>query len=624
MKRTATFATRPQSIVSFDRHRMAQAIRHTRAERAVLLAAAAFLLLSSTVVAAAKLDVTGTVTDDTGKPLAGSVVRAWHFGRQNKAEDVREAISGVDGVYRLMSLEPRMAAVMATAKGRAIDLHEVLVQSGMTPVDFRLKPGRTIRIRVVDAMMRPIAKARVVMCWYREDESSVDLEHVSRTADEHGLWEWREAPSAGQLSARLSVPGRMNANISIVPQTSEYVVQSPPMLVISGNVIDHETKRPIWQFRVLPGAGSEPAEAYWRHHERLAGADGQFQYRETRSFGGTQFLRIEADDYEPATSRAVKSDEGSVALKFELVRGQNLDAVVLTPDGHPAVNAKIAVAGLGAHILIKNGDLDARSNADCTVTDASGHFHFPPQPAGFCIAITHSTGYVFYRPGVRALRRTINLGPWSRVEGTYRILGRPIENLPIAISAGLPRLYEDRDRVGASWNTTTGPNGHLVFDRVPAVRGAVDRPLNMTFNDGWFIPGGTSHMASTCGLPATFPPGKTLHIDIGRKGRSVVGKLRPPANFKKPVFWNFALLNADSEPDSESKEKKQRLRFNATVSRDGDFRIDEMPPGQYSLNITFSRFVVGYLDETSFSIPEKDATWSAKPIDLGVLTLHDE
>ena len=115
------------------------------------------------------------------------------------------------------------------------------------------------------------------------------------------------------------------------------------------------------------------------------------------------------------------------------------------------------------------------------------------------------------------------------------------------------------------------------------------------------------------------PLGKTVRVNAGGNGRSVTGSLRPPANLSRPLFWNFALLYADSESGDDGPHRQ----FSAIVTRDGRFRIDDMPPGEYSLAISFSRFDVGYLDEVSFSIPEKDTGAAAKPIDLGVLTLHE-
>ena len=57
---------------------------------------------------------------------------------------------------------------------------------------------------------------------------------------------------------------------------------------------------------------------------------------------------------------------------------------------------------------------------------------------------------------------------------------------------------------------------------------------------------GATEVTSSCMIPAEFPAGKTVHIDLGGTGRAVVGKLRPPDGFKEKVRWNFALVTGRS------------------------------------------------------------------------------
>ena len=72
--------------------------------------------------------------------------------------DIRETKSEPDGSYQLTGCQPIMARVVVSAKGRAMELKEVRVESDMQPVDFTLKPGGKIRVRVVDKQGNPIPK----------------------------------------------------------------------------------------------------------------------------------------------------------------------------------------------------------------------------------------------------------------------------------------------------------------------------------------------------------------------------------------------------------------------------------------------------------------------------------
>ncbi len=101
------------------------------------------------------LTVAGTVTDEAGKPIAGALVRT------KFANDIREARTGSDGVYTLVGCEPRSARIVVSAKGKATDMQERNVAADMGPVDFRMKPGGTVRIQVLDEQGKPVPRARI-------------------------------------------------------------------------------------------------------------------------------------------------------------------------------------------------------------------------------------------------------------------------------------------------------------------------------------------------------------------------------------------------------------------------------------------------------------------------------
>jgi hypothetical protein len=74
-------------------------------------------------------------------------------------------------------------------------------------------------------------------------------------------------------------------------------------------------------------------------------------------------------------------------------------------------------------------------------------------------------------------------------------------------------------------------------------------------------------------------------------------------------------------------DANQRLRdsssyFNASLNRDGTFRIDDMEPGSYVLNITFSsENVPGKLRNFKFTVPSGGDGQPDPLVDLGPIKL---
>ena len=96
---------------------------------------------------------------------------------------------------------------------------------------------------------------------------------------------------------------------------------------------------------------------FWNRKDSFIAADGHYEIRQTRG-DFANLIRIEADGYQAAVSRDIKSNEGTIAIDFELKTGKNIVAKVVTPGNLPAAGAKVALGVAGSQIHIKNGDID--------------------------------------------------------------------------------------------------------------------------------------------------------------------------------------------------------------------------------------------------------------------------
>ena len=305
-----------------------------------------------------------------------------------------------------------MTNIVVSAKGRATDMQEVRVDAEMDPVDFQMKPGGKVRIRVLDEQDNPIPKARIFFQrWRSPFFGYFEFDHIGQYADEHGVWEWNEAP-LDEFQADICRPeGMQLAKQSLIARDEEYVFHPPAALVVSGNVIDAETKKPIQKFQVVPGIRGSETQMNWVNGERLAATDGKYRIRQTHDYFA-HLIRIEANGYQAAVSRDIKSSEGNVSIDFELKKGIDVAAIVLTPDGKPAANARVALGVAGSQISVKNGQIDERSTyCERQDTGESGKFRFPPQDTAFQLVIMHPAGYAHVKVPPKRCRQRSSFKP---------------------------------------------------------------------------------------------------------------------------------------------------------------------------------------------------------------------
>lgn len=598
------------------------------------------------------LSITGTVTDDSGQPVSGALVRTKFVNEQ------REARTGDDGKYELVGCEPRMARIVVSSPGKAMDMKEVRIGQQPEPVDFVLKPGGHLRVIALDENGKPIPKTRIFFQQWRGRIEYFEFDHVNGYADENGVWEWNEAPHDAIVADICRPEGMQLVDQVLMARDEQYTFKPPKALVISGAVTDAETKEPIKKFRVIPGLlFPNSPDVYWNRQDSYDAVDGKYSIKKNREYLA-HFVRIEADGYRAAKSRSIKSNEGSITIDFALERGENISTSVLTPEGDPAAGAKVAIGVAGSHISIENGDLrQGSSRAAFVEADGSGRVKCPPQDGDFNIIVTHPTGYAHVKALSETAPESIRLSPWGRIEGVYRVGQKPAPNITLEFDSNAINAPGQNDpSMHASHRVTTGPDGEFVFERIFAGRGWLGRQIIIMVGEG------ATEVASSKRVPLEVVAGQTTQVNVGGDGTTVVGKLAAAGGVNDEVPWHFAQLNvrievppappvpvpAAVQNDNEAaqawfkewqlspegiawkgiREANQRLSesspsFTATVDRDGSFRIDDVPSGNYTLSMYFDhqKPAPGQLRDYKFAVPAgTDA--ASEPLDLGVVQLE--
>jgi uncharacterized GH25 family protein len=154
---------------------------------------------TGTIVMARGIRVTGSVTNPSGKPVPGAVV-VWGDDPY-MMEGSQEVRTDERGIYRFPPLPPMPTTVTVMAEGRAPELKKVAITRENPPVDFQLKPGKTLRLRFVDNSGKPVPEVYVGINGWRGGKSLYNEKHpnvldtkIPRQADKNGLYEWTWAP----------------------------------------------------------------------------------------------------------------------------------------------------------------------------------------------------------------------------------------------------------------------------------------------------------------------------------------------------------------------------------------------------------------------------------------------
>ncbi len=172
---------------------------------------------SASIVLKQGLTVVGKVTDETGKAIAGALVRTWFHN------SIRKAVTGPDGLYRLRGCERGPARVVVSAKGRALDMQDVRIAPGIEPVNFQMNQGGRVRVRVVDDQGKPIPRFHLLFQRWLGGVPFFEFEDVNRVADDRGVWEWRDA-TLDVFEADIICPGHATLlGQQLVARSDEYV-----------------------------------------------------------------------------------------------------------------------------------------------------------------------------------------------------------------------------------------------------------------------------------------------------------------------------------------------------------------------------------------------------------------
>ncbi|MEI8288319.1 MAG: redoxin domain-containing protein [Verrucomicrobiota bacterium] len=456
----------------------------------------------------------------------------------------------------------------------------------------------------------------------------------------------------------------------------------PDAIKITGTVIDADTQKPLPEFTVTEGRkNSFSDQINWLLTRVSVQSNGAFAVNLSRRPQSPPAVSVAADGYVPQNSGLITTGETNFA--FVLKKGTGPSGVVLSPSGKLATNVTVYLADANrSGVYIGDaGKMVVRENiypgTRKTKTDGSGHFSFPALPDAYAVLVVDTNGFADVRVGVLETTREVRLQKYARVEGQLMIGARPGSNETVNLDrAYIPYADYPRDfpPLNLFLSTRTDAEGRFVFERVPPI--AVSLYHQPKVRDSST---GTIAQSQTTGL--LLVPGETRQITLGGNGRAVIGRLAvtgydgqinyradvqtietivPPTEGLpdlSAISAEFAskLRSFDSDEarktamdehkkiwDAALKETRDFYRSDAgrpyyfskhryalNFSREGTFRIEDVPGGKYNLRIElheasgdqpFNQPLIGSLAK-EIVVPDSPGGRSDEAFDLGVLEL---
>jgi hypothetical protein len=363
------------------------------------------------------LALVGRVLDLSGQPVSGA--QLVHAPHSPEAVEVQTDATGAFVIpARPSGSRGNRFEFVVTADGFAPEHREIEVRSELEPVEVRLRPGATLRVRLVDAAGGPVPEARLSLEQWGRHRHNLKWSALSG-AD--GLIEWHSAPPGVDLDLVAVKEGWCYTRwIKLVADGQEHVVSMRRALELVGRVTDSLTGLPVTELRAFPGYGRSLGGAHWERSATRRSEDGAYRV----VFSEDQFpwsFRIEAPGYAPFMSEPISPDhQGWLDVSLQPTgHGDAVHGIVLRPDGSPAAHASVALLASERRVRLHGTRFTVPGqDHSISITHTDGRFDFAADPQAHTVVAVTDDG--FARQAVRRDGQpiTLELQPWGRVDVT--------------------------------------------------------------------------------------------------------------------------------------------------------------------------------------------------------------
>jgi beta-lactamase regulating signal transducer with metallopeptidase domain/thiol-disulfide isomerase/thioredoxin len=614
---------------------------------------------SDTQVMTRGVGIEGVVRDDAGKPVSGAEV-GWLEESHHDIfhHDLPTTMTDQNGHFRFSHVPGERLAVQVISERHAPAIEFVNARQGGEPLAITLGPPSTLSGRVVDSHNNPIEGAFIAIDSWRTFRSL----GVFLKSDRDGRFQWNSAP-ADAVMVNASKPGFKSVHFTRVSPGEPALFTLRRALQVAGEIRDAQTNKRIETPSVEVGIpDAKSGRIKWVENPTVFASQGRFQADVDIESTPEFRLKFRAKGYATLESRTFRADEGPTTYDVKLTprsepEGEPVNGLVVRPDGIPLAGAEVAITyplnGVPEWmrpVSIVDGKFESDENIVRATTDKFGRFRVTrasePEGKHFPIVVVHPEYYAEVGRTAFETDPKIVARPWGRVDGIVKIGPNPAAHQTV-------RYRNDRmgnadvPMISDSGTAKADGDGHFVLDHVVPGDVRVSRVLG---ND-------RQGRAWTNGVLLEVKPGQTIHATIGGTGRTVVARVALPAGFDpkgayaanskfeitsdRPMIPYPRLLLGKRDGSMiewgktwwESAEGHAYRRsffylMEAKFQSDGTIRADDIPPGDYRINITYrsdplrgrlpSEDRIAYATK-QFTIPALADRDHSRPFDLGVL-----
>jgi RNA polymerase sigma factor (sigma-70 family) len=562
--------------------------------------------------------VVGRVLDDQGSPVPDATI---FIGIKSvlSSDERHQTTSDANGEFTLPDCSTDETTLSAEKDGFTSTTQKIALNRSTGPFNLILKPGKTLRLRVVSRAGEPIQRASVFV---RGKDSMQGLDTLLQNStafstDEQGCLVWNSAPDS-TLSVSVAAHGFMTASESdISPDDVVHTVTLGPGLKVHGMVTDSNTGKEIPRFRL---------RIDWLRTDGLAAHEVSAVPGQWQNFGAGKFeyipdgllfssisgavLKIEADGYNPFASRAIALDEGDVRLDVRLETSANNRLTLLQPNGRPAAGAQVAfvteTSGRPfAYVILSGNQLSPSfGSAPIQTADSQGVVVIPHESPNVQIVATHQTGFIQIPASQLAGQDPITLQPWGEVKGTVLKAGRPQSDqvFILSVSRNYPKVRATPDNEHI--DTVTAPpfsldtayyqvksdlRGEFKFQFVPPGSWSLSRSLDTGVQT-------TAYLTPEWITNLLVEPGFSQRVALNVSQRRVVVQLAFPTNVEEQFRLVMARLTlvhsqvpdrlsyppADDGSSVTPENVYPSRNFTFVAQPDGSYAAEGVEAGTYS------------------------------------------